>query len=396
LFVTKSSRCSVQLDPKLSQWNSIVCAAQGDVFDKDLSEWHRETRISIGLPVEAQLIVVGHQPEFFHPGILAKFIAGDIVAQKSGGDLVHLVVDHHVGTSNSIAFPERLGEKLVIRDVLLTTFDEEIAMKDQDRVTPVDGIDPFAEALINAKGDNAAMQVASATDILMSPWANVDHLIGSTALLQTAFGLRVIEEMHRDPDRCRETYNEAVANHPDCVIPMLSNDELPVWYGNRNSRFGSPNDSVQPRALLLTLLARVSLGDLFIHGTGGMLYDKIMEQWVSSWLGITPCPATLATATMHLDLQQQTIEDARSQYFSPDGETQKRDQFLDSIDRSPYKSSTRQEQFQAMHDWLSSINDRPDESQFRNAERIASRRDWAFSLYPDEMLDALREAIKGN
>jgi hypothetical protein len=104
----------------------------------------------------------------------------------------------------------------------------------------------------------------------------------------------------------------------------------------------------------------------------------------------------MATATLHLPLQLQTIDDARRQYFSPDGESLKRDRFLDLIERAPYGSIARQEQFQSMHDWLSSLNFRPDESQYRNAERIASRRDWAFPLYPVEMLDQLRDAIKEN
>jgi hypothetical protein len=349
----------------------------------------------MGLPEHVQLVVVGHQPEFFHPGILAKFIAGDVVAQKIGGELVHLVVDHHVGSFNTIEIPERQGNRLVIQDMHLALLDHEIAMKYQKRVVPTEGMDPIAEALINATGNNAAMQFASATDALMSSWATVDHLVGSSELLQTEFGFNIIEEMYKDPDRCRETYNNAVANYPDCGITMLANDELPMWHGMRNASHGTLEEGVQPRALLLTLLARVILGDLFVHGTGGMSYDRIMEHWVSSWLGITPCPATMATATLRLPLQQQTIEDARKQYFSPFGESQKREQFLDSIEGAPHKSLLRHEQFQALHDWLASLNSRPDEAQYRDSERIANRRDWAFPLYPDEMLDQLHKAIKG-
>ena len=341
-----------------------------------------------------KIIVVGHQPEFFHPGVLAKFIAGDLVAKKLHGVLVHLVVDHHTGSCHTIEIPARHGEQLVVNDTELAPLDHDIAMKDQKRVTPRHEVAPFTGALVNAKGNNAAIQFASATDTLMSSWVKVDHLIGSSELLQTAFGLKLIEEMYRDPNRCRETYNHAVSSHPDCGVALLSNDELPVWYGKRNAPHGTLEDGVHPRALLLTLLARVILGDLFVHGTGGMLYDRIMEQWISSWLGITPCPATMATATLHLPLHHQTIEDARKQYFSPVGESQTRDRFLDSIDHEPYRSSTKSAQFQAMHDWLASLKPRPDETQYRESQRIASRRDWAFPLYPVEMLDQLRDAIK--
>ena len=64
----------------------------------------------MGLPEHVKIIVVGHQPEFFHPGVLAKFIAGDLVAQKLKGVLVHLVVDHLTGSCNTIEIPERQDE----------------------------------------------------------------------------------------------------------------------------------------------------------------------------------------------------------------------------------------------------------------------------------------------
>lgn len=377
-------------------WNSLASASQGDIFGKDIRAWRSESRKSMGLPEQTQIIVVGHQPEFFHPGVLAKFISGDLVAQKLKGVLVHLVVDHHFGSCNTIEIPERHGEQLVVKEMQLATLEPDIAMKNQKRVIPSEEVEPFTTAINSAKGDNAAMQFASATDLLMSRWAKVDHLIGSSELLITAFGSLIVDEMLRNPHHCRETYNQAVSSHPECGISMLGSDELPIWYGVRNANHGTIEDGVQPRALLLTLLARVILGDLFVHGTGGMLYDRIMEQWISNWLGITPCPATMATATMRLPLHQQTIDDARKQYFSPVGKSQTRDQFLDSIDRAPYRSSTKSAQFRAMHDWLASLNSRPDETQFRESQRIASRRDWAFPLYPVEMLDQLRDAIKEN
>jgi len=396
LLLTQTTITGVRLKPDLSRWDSLACAAQGDIFGKDIKAWRSECRKSMGLPEHVKIIVVGHQPEFFHPGVLAKFIAGDLVAQKLKGVLVHLVVDHLTGSCNTIEIPERQDEQLVVNDMQLATLDHNIAMKDQKRVIPSHEVEPFTSALINAKGDNAAMQFASAVDSLMLPWAKVDHLVGSSELLQTEFGVQLIEEMYRDPSRCRETYNHAVMSHPDCGIALLANNELPMWHGMRNTSHGTLEDGVQPRALLLTLLARVILGDLFVHGTGGMLYDRIMEQWISSWLGITPCPATMATATLHLPLHQQTIHDARKQYFSPVGESQTRDQFLDSIDRAPHRSSSKSAQFQAMHDWLASLNSRPDETKYRESHRIASRRDWAFPLYPVEMLDQLRDAIKEN
>ena len=377
-------------------WGSMATAAQGEVFGQETTTWRTESCRSLGLPIDTPMVVVGHQPEFFHPGILAKFIAGEHAAKSIGGALVHLVVDHHAGVFNNIEIPGQLEEGLCVQELQIADLDVDIAMKDQERVTPHSDVQPFTDALINAEGINAAMQFANETDALMSPWATVDHLVGGTSLLSTEFGQRVLDEMKRDPDRCRTTYNDAVSRHPECSITLLDNDELPLWFGNRNAKFGSMDDTLHPRALLLTLLARVSIGDLFVHGTGGISYDKIMEQWVLDWLGITPCPATMATATLQLEFQLQSIGDARKQYFSPDGEEVKKDLLLDSIESAPYRSIKKKEQFNAMHEWLSSIRPRPVEAQYRSTVRIAARRDWAFPLYPDEMLHQLRDAIVGS
>ena len=42
---------------------------------------------------------------------------------------------------------------------------------------------------------------------------------------------------------------------------------------------------LMPRALLLTALVRLGMCDLFIHGTGGLIYDRVTEQWFADWLG---------------------------------------------------------------------------------------------------------------
>ena len=45
-----------------------------------------------------------------------------------------------------------------------------------------------------------------------------------------------------------------------------------------------------PRALALTLFARLLLGDLFIHGTGGGRYDRITDAVIETYYGV-PAPA---------------------------------------------------------------------------------------------------------
>lgn len=71
---------------------------------------------------------------------------------------------------------------------------------------------------------------------------------------------------------------------------------------------------LRPRALALSCVARLLLGDLFIHGIGGARYDAMMEQFCRAFFGVEPDPMTCVTATMYLPLPAQGVanEDLRA------------------------------------------------------------------------------------
>lgn len=383
----------VRVEPPYTQWIGIPASPQGELLGRSLSSWRKSAKQSLGLPVDMPIVIVGHQPTFFHPGILAKFIAGHHVAAQIGGALTFLVVDHQMGITGNIDIPVQVDEDLTIREVRVGILDAGIAIKDQDRVEVSEVLEPMSSALEHAHGENAAMQYAHAIKTLMAPWATVHHVVAGCDLLATELGKAILQEMNRNPQHCINTYNEAVSHYPDCDIPKLHPKELPLWQGKYNQRVEITNGDLRPRALLLTLLARLSIGDLFIHGTGGAAYDKIMERWVQRWLSVVPCPTTMVTATIMLSPQQQTIDEARRDYFSPKGETGTKNKLVDSIEMAPYRSSIRHHRYQAMHTWLSTIGTYPDAQSFRRTKHITDRRDWAFPLYPDALLHQLSDAI---
>lgn len=66
-----------------------------------------------------------------------------------------------------------------------------------------------------------------------------------------------------------------------------------------------PNDGafgIRPRALALTLFARLVVSDLFIHGIGGAKYDQITDVLIQSYFGIEPPALTCVSATLRLPL----------------------------------------------------------------------------------------------
>ncbi len=60
--------------------------------------------------------------------------------------------------------------------------------------------------------------------------------------------------------------------------------------------------AIRPKAITLTMFARLCVGDLFIHGVGGASYDRVTDALASEVFACTPCPYVVATATLYLPL----------------------------------------------------------------------------------------------
>ncbi len=353
-------------------------------------EWKDITRRELGLPTDRKLIVTGHQPVFFHPGILARFAAARHAADATGGKLVFLVVDHHLASPQNLEVPALAGGELDVRTVSFGVLDAARAMRDQTRMEVVHptftsgipsvdaGMSAVAASLEVATGDTASEQFTSAVQGLMTPWTSIDHRCTSTDLLRTSFGAAVIDAMRRDGAACRDAYNAAIAAHPHRGVAPLEEDELPLWHGPHNEAVREcldDWDDLRPRAILLTLLARSVLADEFVHGTGGSRYDDVMEEWCSRWLQLPLAPSGTATATVRLSL----VGDAEDRM--PENQ---RSAFLEAIEMAPRGSLDRKAAFAAMKS--ASGSSRRDSKRQRG---IMRRRDWAFPLYEPGQLDAI-------
>lgn len=60
--------------------------------------------------------------------------------------------------------------------------------------------------------------------------------------------------------------------------------------------------AVRPKAMMLTLFARLCLADLFIHGVAGGRYDRVTNAIMTDVFGCRPPSYVVATATLHLPL----------------------------------------------------------------------------------------------
>jgi len=60
--------------------------------------------------------------------------------------------------------------------------------------------------------------------------------------------------------------------------------------------------ALRPKAMTLTLFARLCLGDLFVHGVSGGRYDRLTDAIAAQVFGCRPPAYMVATATLHLPL----------------------------------------------------------------------------------------------
>jgi hypothetical protein len=64
---------------------------------------------------------------------------------------------------------------------------------------------------------------------------------------------------------------------------------------------------LRTKALATTLFARVFLGDLFVHGLGGGMYDQVTDQIIRDFYGIEPPRYVIATGTLRLPIPRSGI-----------------------------------------------------------------------------------------
>ena len=96
----------------------------------------------------------------------------------------------------------------------------------------------------------------------------------------------------------------------DTVRLFAGEQELASWSADRVRCWQHIQDSLEdlrgwrfrPRALTLTLWARLCACDLFIHGIGGAKYDRITDRLIEIYFGVTPPAMACVSATLWLDL----------------------------------------------------------------------------------------------
>lgn len=327
---------------------------------------------------DAPIILTGHQPELYHPGVwLKNFLAGHLAAAV-GGTAVNLNVDNDESHQLTLRAPVRDGESVRVVETPYLEPTGGLPYEELDGSLLLDGAaERLREQGVDQSLCRAAAQywkrldAARARGALGKVIACARHQLErdeglenkevqvSDVACMSEFRLVVLDILSR-LEAFHAAYNEALATfrrvhhekNPAQPVPNLAREgdrwEMPFWVWRRGCRrerlwvsfadggrrlfidgekrpFAeiegkalagggaaaiaqleeqeSRGIRIRPRALTLTLFARVFLGDVFIHGLGGAMYDKVTDELVREYYGVEPPQLVMATGTALLPLK---------------------------------------------------------------------------------------------
>lgn len=446
-----------------------IVTPEGSIFGATCASWRGRTRAELGIERandtsnimnrrashgDAATIVsgAGHQPFLWHPGILAKFVHARHLA-GAGGIVVHLVVDHDIFDPSLVRVPVQRTIEASTLDTVTHRFAPLVpgmanaaamalpAFSPRRYEGPAPALPSVGAGLERARAMladarsgavNAPMQVASALSSLMERWVGPTHIVADSALLATTLGRAFIDAMRRDPRRCTESFNHALAVDPRAAraLHMGDDPELPLWrlgtQGRRErvtaSQLAAATAVSQwlPRAFLLSAFMRLGVCDRFVHGTGARRYERVTEAWMRAWLGVELPPIDIASATLRLPLLPEqalgappiTAEMRRRAWWNPeqleaatrgDHDVQvgpAKRAMLDAIAAMPRRSPQRRAGYRAMLDRLAALRNAhagefaeidtrlaADRARI-DAMQLAHDRTWPFIYFDDASLDA--------
>lgn len=398
-----------------------------------------------GLSPDAPLLLAGHQPELSHPGVWVKHFALNGLARRLGGVPLNLVVDNDTLKATSFRIPvfDRDPAGVHSQTVPFDRFDGEEPYEDRrvhdvelfrtfaDRAAPLWrswGVEPLLPRVwadvLAAPEPTVGGKFAAVRRKWERAWGCRNLELPVSRLVTTSAFARFVRQLLGDWPRFREAYNRAVrtyradhgirnASHP---VPDLGENEAPFWgprgpdgRRGRVSAGQAPDPSgLRPRALTLTLFARVVLGDFFIHGIGGGKYDEVTDAIIRDYFGLVPPAYQVLSATLHLPLPAFPASDAqvkqlqrleRDLYWNPHRhlpDAGREHAALEAVE--PVESAARKDRFQEFRRIGNDLRPRVAERlaevrkqldcarQESRANAVLRRRDYSWVLFPEDVL----------
>jgi hypothetical protein len=343
--------------------------------------------------ISRPIIMGGHQPEFFHPGVWLKNSALDAYARAVSGTAINLVVDTDRCTHTSVGVPVGSWREAHLEEVPFDAPTTEMAWEERGILDPAvfesfghrasDLLAPVEPNPILRRWWPLAVERSAECQRLGLALAQARHALEARLGWET---LEVpVSELVRLPTvmvfmgwllaHCRqfhEAYNASLAAYrrahkvrgrarpmPDLAVRTDSTAEgpwyeVPWWIWSREDRrrrrvfanLGTPGTltlsdmetlrvelpispdtspakwvdalsrmeehslRLRPRAIVTTMVARMMVADVFVHGIGGAAYDQITDDIVRQLTGCDPPRHAVVTGTLRLPLTDDGSADA--------------------------------------------------------------------------------------
>ncbi len=343
----------------------LFTSARQNVLDAAVS-YLRENGEPVPALNDGPLIVTGHQPELFHPGVWAKNFAANGLARRVNGLSLNLIADSDTLKDRTIRVPVVAGDtaRLEVR-----AFDDSSPEVPYEvaRVTNAKKFDWFGHAeRINFGPHGRSMVPDVGNAYYGNPYDQYDadhetpigeHFSRVRRTQERAWGCHNLElpvsrlcrtdawaefvaAVERRLPEFTRVYNAAIVeyrranrvrsvNHP---APLLEPGERPFWRmtaaGRDRPYDAFPASELRPRALTLTLFARLFFADLWIHGIGGGKYDEVTDAIIRGFFRCEPPAYQVLTLTAHLPF---AVEG------DPAGELRRGKQFARCVKWNPQK-----------------------------------------------------------
>lgn len=445
---------------------------------------------------DPSLMLSGHQPELFHPGVWFKNFVLDKWQSVTGQLSINLVVDNDQQNANWLSFPGKRGQRTA---VVRENFDhggigqpyEERMLRHEDR---------FGDLVQRVQSRVASIAPAELlvefwTHLRQLPIRNLGHRFAAARhrmewqrgvrnlevplshVCQTSGFAHFAHQLISDAPQFQTVYNQVLVDYrrqndlsgQDRPIPNLERYdqwwEVPFWVwspdhpyrqrafvrqrGNLLELTGEaflagqartamnpcpireatsllelPGWKLRTRALTTTMYSRAILGDGFLHGIGGAIYDQLTDEMFRRYFQQVLPPFLTATATMRLtgesepDLRR-ALQQARatlrkmkwkSEAFLPqDGRSQELAQTKRDLIANQPTHDGRGPMHERERQWHRSIRDiqiqmqeilQPEiqQQEMQVAEAAArweqwqleSSREWSFLLFSDSLAGQLK------
>lgn len=290
------------------------------------------------------ILMAGHQPSVYHPGIICKVQALAQLARESRAVGVNVVIDTDEGDGGALVWPRvsqgivEMKRASIATQSPTTTLYAEQRVVEAQRVREIFGEieEDLSESGLTAEVEQlqtvARLYEKLAGELLVAAHAIVRWVVGGvrtlevplSALVQRTAIQAVLQDVAQDGAKVAAVYNSTLDKYrqdhrirnPANPFPNMKSEEgemeLPLWRikaGIRQPTFVGARHSGQvcdaeeylaPRGSITTLILRGFCSDLFIHGLGGGKYDRFVDQFAEAYFGVKLPAYVVASRTRYL------------------------------------------------------------------------------------------------